>query len=93
MHYQQRVVHILCSLRTEQELRSLFFLAHKETLLIGICTLANGSMSLRKKLQIIDNVATNLWGKDLRDAYQIAGAVCMPIFDYIDEVLESKETK
>lgn len=50
-------------------------------------------LATSKKLQIIDNVATNLWGKDLRDAYQIAGAVCMPIFDYIDEVLESKETK
>ena len=38
-----------------------------------------------KRLELIEAVATSLWGKDLRDAYQISRSICLPIFIFLDQ--------
>lgn len=42
-------------------------------------------------LKLIDEVATNLWGRDLRNASDCARAICLPITKYVDAVLKLRE--
>ena len=48
---------------------------------------------IEAKLAVIDEVASNLWGKDMRNAADIASAVCLPIFKYIDKLLRPEPPK
>jgi hypothetical protein len=43
------------------------------------------------KLKTINKLASDLWGKDLRDAFTISNTICHTLFLYLDQVLELKE--
>ena len=42
-----------------------------------------------RKLDLIDTIASKLWGKDLRNCSIVSQAICMPIIEYVDEELKA----
>ena len=42
-----------------------------------------------RKLDLIDTIASKLWGKDLRNCSIVSQAICLPIIEYVDEELKA----